>query len=278
MTVLEDSTDLSWVQNRNTRFIGEMLSCTDVGLLRDQLNEELTQSLVDEFVDPAADGSVHEGIGEESIFDYGSPMGLLPDAEGDRWMHDHAASTWTRVIVIPCEKYFHPDEDRVGGPALEDLGDLRKTITSDGRIIQDNWRKAEMDGGPGGDSKEWIGSCIFHETWSAISEDRPGVGQIDRATGTPGNLVFTNVPEYSVVDNLTGEDPPASLVTIAKREEITEMYRRAVWKEELVEDCYRDIGKPPIPVRWVVMNKGDRLHPNIRCRLVATHLVAKYGG
>ena len=135
MTVLEDSTDLSWVQSRNTRLIGEMLSCTDVGLLRDRLNEKLTQSLVDEFVDPAADGSVHEGTGEESIFDYGSPMGLLPDAEGDHWVHDHAASTWARVIVIPREKYLHPDEDQVGGPALEDLGDLRKKITSDGRII-----------------------------------------------------------------------------------------------------------------------------------------------
>ena len=26
------------------------------------------------------------------------------------------------------------------------------------------------------------------------------------------------------------------------------------------------------------MNKGDELHPNVRCRLVAKHLVAKYGG
>ena len=94
----------------------------------------------------------------------------------------------------------------------------------------------------------------------------------------PGKLVFTNVPEYSVIDDLTGEELPASLVTVAKREEITEMYRRTVWKEKPVEECFQDTGKPPIPVRWVVTNKGDRLHPNIRCRLVAKHLVAKYGG
>ena len=37
-------------------------------------------------------------------------------------------------------------------------------------------------------------------------------------------------------------------------------------------------GKPPIPVRWVTTNKGDTLHPNVRRRLVAKHLAAKYGG
>ena len=45
-----------------------------------------------------------------------------------------------------------------------------------------------------------------------------------------------------------------------------------------MEDCLRDTGAPPIPVRWVVTNKGDTMHPNARCRLVAKHLAAKYGG
>ena len=71
---------------------------------------------------------------------------------------------------------------------------------------------------------------------------------------------------------------PAPLITLARREEITEMYRRKVWVEKSVEDCLRDTGKLPIPVRWVVTNKGDRLHLSVRCRLVAMHLAAKYGG
>ena len=70
--------------------------------------------------------------------------------------------------------------------------------------------------------------------------------------------------------------PP--LVTLAKREEVTEMYRRQVWIDKPMEDCLGDTGKPPIPVRWVVTNKGDTLHPNVRCRVVAKHLAAKYGG
>ena len=28
----------------------------------------------------------------------------------------------------------------------------------------------------------------------------------------------------------------------------------------------------------MVTNKGDELHPNVRCRLLAKHLAAKYGG
>ncbi len=45
-----------------------------------------------------------------------------------------------------------------------------------------------------------------------------------------------------------------------------------------MEDCYKDTGKPPIPVRWVKTNKGDKKDPKVRCRLVAKHLAAKYGG
>ena len=62
------------------------------------------------------------------------------------------------------------------------------------------------------------------------------MSQVDRALDPPGKLVFTNVPEYSVIDDLTGEELPASLVTAAKREEITEMYRRTVWKERPVDE------------------------------------------
>ena len=47
---------------------------------------------------------------------------MLPNTEGDRWVHDSAASTWTRIIEVPRKKYFHPGEDLEGGPVLEDLG------------------------------------------------------------------------------------------------------------------------------------------------------------
>ena len=91
-------------------------------------------------------------------------------------------------------------------------------------------------------------------------------------------MVFTDIAEYSLTDDLSGEALDGQLVTIANREEVTEIYRRTVWTEAPVADCIRETVKPPIPVRWVSTNKGDRLHPNVRCRPVAKHLAAKYGG
>ena len=94
----------------------------------------------------------------------------------------------------------------------------------------------------------------------------------------PGDLVFQNIPERNVVDDLTGKPLEAVRVTSAKHEALTEMYRRQVCLEKSVDECFHDTGRPPIPVRWVVTNKGDELHPNVRCRLVAKHLAAKHGG
>lgn len=51
-----------------------------------------------------------------------------------------------------------------------------------------------------------------------------------------------------------------------------------VWTEVPVQDCMEKTGKPPIPVRWVITNKGDKNNYNVKARLVAKHIVAKYGG
>ena len=79
-------------------------------------------------------------------------------------------------------------------------------------------------------------------------------------------------------EDLTGKPLDPGLTIGAQREEIIEMYPRQVWLGKYVAEWYRDIGKPPIPVHWVKTNKGDKIHPNVRCRLVAKHMAAKYGG
>ena len=76
----------------------------------------------------------------------------------------------------------------------------------------------------------------------------------DRYVEVPGDPVFTVIAEYSSTDNLTNEPLDGPLVTVAKREEVTEIYRRKVWTEALVEECVKLTGKPPIPVRWVSTN------------------------
>ena len=89
---------------------------------------------------------------------------------------------------------------------------------------------------------------------------------------------FAEWEEGRVVDDLTGEVLLGDLVKLAKREEITEMYRRSVWSETSSAECIEVTGKPPVPVRWVIVNKGDKTRYNVRARLVAKHIVAKYGG
>ena len=150
------------------------------------------------------------------------------------------------MIVVPRKEFYHPSEggerSSSPGPLLEDLGDLRKTITPDGKVVQDNRREMETTDGPC--LENWTGSCIFRESWSTTSEE---VNQIDRAADLPGPLVCTNVPEYSLVDDPSGDPLPPPLVTLAKREEVTEMYRRQVWIEMPMEDCLRDTGKASNP-------------------------------
>ena len=117
------------------------------------MNEELVESPGLEVLGglhPA--GGDHPGEDEgESIFDYGSKIGLLPDSEGDYWSHDRIVSTWTRVIVVPRKEFYHPSEglerSMTPGPMLANLGDLRKTIASSGKVVMDNWREAGMQGG-----------------------------------------------------------------------------------------------------------------------------------
>ena len=71
---------------------------------------------------------------------------------------------------------------------------------------------------------------------------------------------------------------PLELVSLAKRDELTEMYRESVWTEIPTSSCTSSTGKPPIPVHWAITNKGDKKNDNLRAGLVAKHIVAKYGG
>ena len=90
--------------------------------------------------------------------------------------------------------------------------------------------------------------------------------------------IFADWSDNGVRDDLTGEILPPELVKNAKKEELSDMYRRSVWSEVAAGDSVQSTGKPPILVRWVIVNKGDSKNYNVRARLVAKHIVAKYGG
>ena len=59
-----------------------------------------------------------------------------------------------------------------------------------------------------------------------------------------GDLVFQDDWDYNPQDDLPGKPLEPGLVIGAKREELTEIYRRRVWAEKYVEDCFRDTEIP----------------------------------
>ena len=75
--------------------------------------------------------------------------------------------------------------------------------------------------------------------------------------------------EFTGIDDVTGEDIPADLLNKARQEDIAFMQSWKVWEVCTREEAYRRTGKAPIGGRWVDHNKGDKEHPNIRCRYVA---------
>ena len=86
--------------------------------------------------------------------------------------------------------------------------------------VRDNWKAAQLDEDLLGD-KLWTGKCIFRDSWDEVSDDAApdpvaSVVQLVREmasvtaedghgkTSLPNGLVFTNLAEYSLVDDLSG--------------------------------------------------------------------------
>ena len=305
MTICEEAIDISYLGTLEAAGLSEAIGSTKVGELRKELEKKCERLLMSVLCGEDVSGDTRglQSDREESedpggsIFDHGSRMGLIPGEDVDHWLRDEVTATWTRVIRVPRRSMYHPSEgiaDQVEGLSLEERGPVlstlrsaRMTIPEKGGSIRDDWRTSSEE-----DLMEdyWVGRCVFYEDWAeaSTSHDRPvaqvlnlmqgmkAVVETDKKAEMPNGLVFQDLYEYSLIDDLTGKPLDPSLVTIAKHEEIMEMYRRTVWVERPTTDCIRDTGKSPIPVRWVSTNKGDELHPNVRCRLVAKHLVANW--
>ena len=73
-------------------------------------------------------------------------------------------------------------------------------------------------------------------------------------------------------DDPAGQPLDPKLMAAARAKELEYFESRGVWKMKTIEDARRQTGKPPATVRWVDVNKGDDLSPNIRSRLVARQI------
>ena len=61
-------------------------------------------------------------------------------------------------------------------------------------------------------------------------------------------------------------------VKLARNEEVAYIREMGLHHKVSKEECWRKTGKKPIQVRWIDINKGDKIHPNYRSRFVAKEI------
>ena len=74
-------------------------------------------------------------------------------------------------------------------------------------------------------------------------------------------------------DDLTGQVLESKLFRAARQKELDFFESKDVWSLKAFEEALRRTGKRLVTVRWVDVNKGDDINPNIRSRLVARQIL-----
>ena len=88
-----------------------------------------------------------------------------------------------------------------------------------------------------------------------------------------GNVLNMDIARDSPYQaDLTGQPLDPELVRAARAKELEYFESKGVWRKPTLNECRRVMGRNPISVRWVDVNKGDNLNPNIRSRLVARQI------
>ena len=81
-----------------------------------------------------------------------------------------------------------------------------------------------------------------------------------------------HVYDKQVYDDISGEPLDMELVKEARKEEMKEFNKHEVYVKVPLQECWDETGKEQIGTRWVDANKGDKVHPEVRSRLVAQEI------
>jgi hypothetical protein len=87
-----------------------------------------------------------------------------------------------------------------------------------------------------------------------------------------GRELVMAVDEPEFWDDLSGEALDTREVRKARKEELEEFRKQGVYTKVPIKECWDVTGKKPIGVRWVDINKGDKVHPDYRSRSVAKEI------
>ena len=85
-------------------------------------------------------------------------------------------------------------------------------------------------------------------------------------------LELHRVDQETFKDAVTGHPLRPAMVKEARRLELEYFATKGVWVKRPCEEAVQKMGKKPITVKWVDVNKGDDLEPNYRSRLVAREI------
>ena len=97
-----------------------------------------------------------------------------------------------------------------------------------------------------------------------------GAWKLDCKQGCVLNVDVASSSMYH--DDLTGQPLDPDLVAAAREKELEYFASKGAWRKTTIAECKKVTGRAPISVRWVDVNKGDDVHPNVRSRLVARQI------
>ena len=80
---------------------------------------------------------------------------------------------------------------------------------------------------------------------------------------------FTKRDWENFYDEDTGIQLEVDATRLAMQEELKYMEELGLWRPVPPSQCQQRFGTPPIPICWILCNKGDDERPEIRARVVA---------
>lgn len=66
-------------------------------------------------------------------------------------------------------------------------------------------------------------------------------------------------------DEVSNKPLETDAVIAARMDEIKQIHLHGVYDKVSIQDCWDNTGKPPVKVKWVDINKGDDINPDVRC-------------
>ena len=115
-----------------------------------------------------------------------------------------------------------------------------------------------------------------------VCEARKSLAAIERWVQEIDEAVESQVEAEEEHDLSAWDDVKGGWLSIkddkaARKEEVSYMTKRGIWRERPIHECWQKTGKAPISIRWVDTDKGIDGQIDVRSRLVARDFKGKRG-